>query len=92
MYEIVWDTTAFNDKSLWPSTGQPFYLSQMDNTGYGQHGDYIFGWKGDSLQRSMSANCFGATCKELKTQSFTEANKCTVPRRTTEEVDGCTYL
>jgi hypothetical protein len=35
MLEIVWDTTGFNDKALWPATGQPFVLSTGDTTGYG---------------------------------------------------------
>lgn len=39
MYEVVWDTTPFNDRSQWPTDGsQPFYFSYGDNTGYGQHG------------------------------------------------------
>lgn len=31
-YEVVWDTTQFNDKSLWPedTTQQPFVWSQGD--------------------------------------------------------------
>jgi hypothetical protein len=32
MLEVVWDTTAFNDKSLWPEDGsQPFLLSTGDS-------------------------------------------------------------
>ena len=39
MYEVMWDTTVFNDKSLWPTDGsQPFVYSMGDGTGYGQHG------------------------------------------------------
>ncbi|KAF2269645.1 hypothetical protein CC78DRAFT_601812 [Lojkania enalia] len=89
MFEVIWDTTAFNDKSIWPEDGsQPFVFSQGDNTGYGQHGDYVFGWKDDVLQKAMDANCFGATCSALKSQSFTEANKCAVQKSVNEPVDG----
>jgi hypothetical protein len=30
MYEIVWDTRKFNEKSLWPESGQPFVYSMGD--------------------------------------------------------------
>jgi hypothetical protein len=44
MYEVVWDTTGFNNKADWPADGsQPFVLSQGDPTGLGQHADYVFG-------------------------------------------------
>ena len=35
MYEVVWDTTQFNDRSEWPEDGrsQPFVLSTGDDTG-----------------------------------------------------------
>ncbi|KAK4225446.1 hypothetical protein QBC38DRAFT_368703 [Podospora fimiseda] len=89
MLEIVWDTTAFNDPNDWPEDGsQPFLLSTGDTTGYGQHGDYVFGWKGDSLQRAMDGSCFGALCHALESQSVEAAHKCGVPSRVGEEVDG----
>ncbi|OAL05039.1 hypothetical protein IQ06DRAFT_268727 [Phaeosphaeriaceae sp. SRC1lsM3a] len=89
MFEVIWDTTAFNNKADWPADGsQPFTFSQGDTTGYGQHGDYVFGWEGDVLQQAMDANCFGATCKALKTQSFTDANKCAIAKTVQEDVDG----
>jgi hypothetical protein len=91
MYEVVWDTTAFNDKSLWPTDGsQPFYLSTGDNTGYGQHADYVFGWKGDALQKAMdTSGCMGAKCANLKTQAIGTAKQCNVKPVVQENHDGC---
>jgi len=96
MLEVVWDTTEFNDKSLWPKeTGkQPFYLSMEDNTGYGQHADYVFGWKNDALQKAMDdSNCLGPNCGKLAQQSPEQADKCTVPNMVAEDdgSDGCKY-
>ncbi|KAI1169674.1 hypothetical protein F4777DRAFT_592542 [Nemania sp. FL0916] len=89
MFEVIWDTAPYNDEALWPEDGsQPFVLSQGDNTGYGQHGDYVFGWEGDSLQSAMDASCFGANCRTLKSQTFEEANKCGVQNMVDENVDG----
>jgi hypothetical protein len=88
MYEVVWDTVPFNKE--WPATGQPFVLSTGDATGLGQHADYVFGWKGDSLQRAMdTSGCFGATCSNLKTQSIDAAKSCQVKKIVNEDMDGC---
>jgi hypothetical protein len=91
MLEIVWDTSAFNNKAEWPADGsQPFVLSTGDPTGYGQHGDYVFGWKDDSLQRAMddAKGCMGASCGGLKTQDVAAGNSCKVKNRVLENVDG----
>ncbi len=73
---------------MWPEDGsQPFVLSMGDDTGYGWHGDYVFGWKGDSLQRAMDKFC-GQGCPELKTQTIQEANKCTKATVVNEVIDG----
>ncbi|TVY81377.1 hypothetical protein LSUE1_G007180 [Lachnellula suecica] len=89
MFEVVWDTTQFNDKNLWPEDGsQPFVFSMGDTTGYGQHGDYVFGWQGTALQTAMDNACFGATCKGLTTQTTATANKCSVPKTVNENEDG----
>ncbi len=84
----------FNDKSLWPTDGsQPFVWSTNDNLGYSTHGDYVFGWKGDALQRAMdqAQGCQAATCSALKTQSFTVANKCILKKQVVEPIEGCEY-
>ena len=93
MYEVVWDTTGFNNKAEWPADGsQPFVLSTGDSTGLGQHGDYVFGWKDDSLQRAMdTAGCFGAQCASLKTQNIEAAKACAVKRSAKEDYDKCEY-
>jgi hypothetical protein len=91
MYEVVWDTTKFNNKADWPADGShPFYLSTGDHTGLGQHADYVFGWKGDSLQKAMdTAGCMGAKCGTLKTQSIDVAKQCTVKNLVKEDNDAC---
>ncbi|KAF9523132.1 hypothetical protein CPB83DRAFT_821895 [Crepidotus variabilis] len=91
LYETYWDTRAFND--MWPTDGsQPFVLSMGDPTGYGLHGDYLFGWEGDSLQRAMD-NCLDAfgtpeACSELTVLSDDEINQCAQPPQVDEVVEG----
>jgi hypothetical protein len=87
--EIRWDTREFNSVELWPEDGsQPFRWSFGDEVGYGSHGDYIFGWKGDSLQRAFNrTSCSDQLCG-LATQSIPEANRCLKGAVVTEDVDG----
>ncbi|KAK3356691.1 hypothetical protein B0T25DRAFT_137933 [Lasiosphaeria hispida] len=89
MLEVVWDTTKFNDKATWPEGAkQPFVLSTGDPTGLGQHADYVFGWKGDSLQQAMDrSGCMGASCAPLKTQSIDKARSCAVKAAVKENYD-----
>jgi hypothetical protein len=93
MYEIMFDTTAFNDKSQWPEDGsQPFFWSMGDKTGVGMHADYLFGWKGDALQRAMDTKCANNNCRALKTQTAAEAAKCTKSQMVKEDIGDNAWL
>ncbi|KAI0403825.1 hypothetical protein F4802DRAFT_271365 [Xylaria palmicola] len=92
-YETMWDTTGF--AGLWPRDGsQPFVWSFGDAHGYGTHADYMFGWKGDSLQRAMDDACMFHNCGSpdhpgiLKTQSVADMNACAVRSTVVEDTDG----
>jgi hypothetical protein len=61
------------------------------STGYGQHADYVFGWKGNALQTAMDNACFGATCKGLTTQTLKAANGCSVKNTVSENTEGCKF-
>ena len=92
-YETMWNTTVFKD--MWPKdkSKQPFVWSFLGN-GYGTHADYLFGWKGDSLQRALNDTCMFHACGSpgvqgiLKTQTVAEMNKCAVKETVTEETEG----
>ncbi|KAL8288299.1 hypothetical protein RB601_004632 [Gaeumannomyces tritici] len=87
MYEVMWDTRAFNNKADWPIDGsQPFFWSNGERTGLGNHGDYVFGWQGDALQRAMDGKCSGDRCRPLKRQTDAQAIACTKQRAYPEEI------
>jgi hypothetical protein len=88
--ETMWDTRPFNDKSLWPTDGsQPFVWSYQDKQGFGTHADYLFGWKGDALQRAMDSTSL--LSNGLKTQTVAQSNKCKINPSVREDIDGCEY-
>jgi hypothetical protein len=66
-------------------------LTYRFSTGYANHGDYLFGWQGDALQRALDSPCY-QNCPTLKTQNVDAMNKCTIPRVVKEEIDDCKYV
>jgi hypothetical protein len=93
MYEIMFDTRQFNNKADWPEDGsQPFHWSMGDPTGYGIHGDYLFGWKGDALQKAMDNKCSGDNCKPLLRQQDTKAVACTKGQSVPEDIGTDKWL
>jgi hypothetical protein len=62
------------------------------STGHGQHGDYLFGWKGDALQRGMDAllgsGCVNEVCNALKSQPAKDALACTKKTQVPGEIVG----
>ena len=60
---------------------------KTNRTGYGNHGDYVFGWKGDALQRAMDTNC-NINCPALRTQGIAAGNRCAQSQKVKEDVDG----
>jgi hypothetical protein len=68
-----------------------FASNEFFRNGYSQHGDYVFGWKDDSLQRAMDARCTGDVCSVLESQTTEKAMECTIPRTVEEDIDGCEF-
>jgi len=90
MYELMWNVTSFADKSMWPAEGNPFVYS-MNIGGAAAHGDYVFGWEGDSLQKAMDNSCnLNTNCPKagLVAQSDSAYSSCTKKQQAPEAVDG----
>ncbi|KAK8054746.1 hypothetical protein PG994_009813 [Apiospora phragmitis] len=96
MYEIMFDTTEFNDAKYWKDGKQPLVYSFGDPTGYGAHGDYLFGWKDDALQRamdSMGKTCGSEYCDQVLTiQDGKDAIGCTKSQQAKEDVGSGEWI
>jgi len=67
-------------------------VTHSPGSGAGAHGDYLFGWKGDSLQKAMDKNCNlnrDCTAAGIHAQSPDVYSSCTKPQQAKEDVDGC---
>ncbi|EAQ87056.1 hypothetical protein CHGG_08309 [Chaetomium globosum CBS 148.51] len=90
MYELMWDVSKFADKSIWPDSG-PAFMYSMNLGGSAAHGDYVFGWEGDTLQRAMDSGCnLNNNCPAagLTAQTPEQYNACTIKQQAPEDVDG----
>jgi hypothetical protein len=92
MYEVMWDVSKFADKSLWPTDGSDPFVYSMNIGGAAAHGDYVFGWEADSLQKAMDNNCnLNSACPKagLTVQTPAQYGACKKKQQAPEQVDGC---
>jgi len=95
MYEVMYDTSGFADPKYFTNGKQPLVYSFGDPTGYGAHGDYLFGWKDGALQPAMDAlgtNCFSETCPALRLQSTAALQACTKATQVNEDIGNTNWL
>jgi uncharacterized protein DUF1996 len=95
MYELMWNVSDFSDKSNWPTDGSKPFIYSTHTGGPSAHGDYVFGWKGDSLQKAMDAKCnLNIDCPRggIHEQKPEKYNACTIPQQAPEPVDGCKFI
>ncbi|KAK6840162.1 hypothetical protein PG990_011762 [Apiospora arundinis] len=91
MYELMWNTSTFMDQSMWPTDGKNPFVYSTQLGGSAAHGDYLFGWKGDTLQKAMDNNCnLDRDCPKagIHKQQPAVYNACTLPQQAPEPVDG----
>jgi hypothetical protein len=75
---------------MWPAGAPNPFVWSYDGSSYGTHADYLFGWKGDSLQRAMNkSECFYDGCGSIKKQPMATANNCKVQNMVGEDTGGC---
>ena len=75
-YETIWDTYAFKDVDGY------FALANGDPTGFGYHGDFMFGWEDGVLQQAVDT-CTSETglitdCKIFDIQTESDEHQCSL--------------
>ena len=92
MYELMWNVTNFvSDRNLMPADGSNPFTYSMNLGGSAAHGDYVFGWEGDSLQKAMDNGCnLNRDCPKAGLTALQPAvyNACTRKQAAPENVDG----
>ncbi len=69
-------------------------VANKSTSGSAAHGDYVFGWEGDSLQKAMDKGCnLNKDCPSagLTAQTPEKYNACTIKQQAPETVDGCKF-
>lgn len=95
MYEIMHDTSQFANPAHFTGGKQPLVYSFGDTKGHGNHGDYLFGWIPEALQRAMDGlgtTCFSESCPPLKLQAPAAAIGCTNKQQFSEEIKPEVWL
>ncbi|KAI1332508.1 hypothetical protein F5Y16DRAFT_394580 [Xylariaceae sp. FL0255] len=91
MYELMWDVSEFVNSPDFPTDGSNPYIYSMNIGGAAAHGDYLFGWEGDTLQKAMDNGCnLNADCPSagITAQSSSVYSACTKAQEAPETVDG----
>ncbi|KAI1188585.1 hypothetical protein F5B17DRAFT_439493 [Nemania serpens] len=91
MYELMWDVHEFADSPDFPTDGTNPYIYSMNVGGSAAHGDYLFGWEGDTLQKAMDNQCnLNTDCPKagITAQPESVYSACTMPQQAPESVDG----
>ncbi|KAF2963717.1 hypothetical protein GQX73_g9857 [Xylaria multiplex] len=91
MYELMWDTHEFVNSPDFPTDGSNPYIYSMNVGGSAAHGDYVFGWEGDTLQKAMDKNCnLNTDCPAagITAQPESVYSACTMQQQAPESVDG----
>ncbi|KAJ5191927.1 uncharacterized protein N7498_010912 [Penicillium cinerascens] len=73
-YETIWNTYAFQDRDGY------FAIANGDPTGFGYHGDFMYGWEDGVLQQAVDT-CTSETglvgdCEIFRLQSEKKQRKC----------------
>ncbi|KAI1742827.1 hypothetical protein F4680DRAFT_463770 [Xylaria scruposa] len=91
MYELMWDVREFADSADFPTDGSNPFIYSMNVGGSAAHGDYVFGWEGDTLQKAMDNQCnLNTDCPRagITAQPESQYSACTMKQQAPEDVDG----
>lgn len=89
--EVYFSTYTFEFWEGTSRTGQPFVTSHGDPTGYGFHGDYLFGWD-KSIMKNILTRCTGGDAPNSGFGALTDCLKAYPALQTTVIAGGSCKL